>query len=106
MYLGVILHELYLANWILIKRKWDLGIKTKVKSVVAMLQESQRCLERAKEVLKNEMNTPAGEKLSNLVATSATEFNKFIERNKIDFNVKQKTKENGAENGVANGNEH
>ncbi|KAJ8923004.1 hypothetical protein NQ315_001552 [Exocentrus adspersus] len=96
LYLGVILHELYLANWVLIKRKWDLGIKTKVKSVLAMLQESQRCLEQAKEALKNETNTPAGEKLINLVDTSTKEFNKFVERNKIDLSAKEKVK-NGDE---------
>uniref|UniRef100_V5G4W8 Protein msta, isoform B n=1 Tax=Anoplophora glabripennis TaxID=217634 RepID=V5G4W8_ANOGL len=104
LYLGVILHELYLANWVLIKRKWDLGIKTKVKSVVTMLQECQRSLGQAKEALKNEVNTPAGEKLLNLVATSAKEFEKFVERNKIDLSVKEKVKENGVENGDVNGN--
>lgn len=106
LYLGVVLHELYLANWIIIKRKWDRGIKTKVKSVMAMLQECQRCLEEAKEILKNEINTPAGEKLINLVATSTNEFRKFLERNKVDFSAKEKTKENGVENGVVNENEH
>ncbi|KAJ8978884.1 hypothetical protein NQ317_008499 [Molorchus minor] len=70
LYLGVILHELYLANWLIIKRKWDLGIKTKVKSVVQMLLECEKCLEEANEALKNESNTPAGEKLAALITTS------------------------------------
>ncbi|KAJ8959772.1 hypothetical protein NQ314_006202 [Rhamnusium bicolor] len=100
LYLGVILHELYLANWIMIKRKWDRGIKTKVKSVVLMLQESQHCLEQVREVLKNEINTPAGEKLISLIETSTKEFNKFIERNKIDLSapIKEKAKEDETEN--------
>lgn len=70
---------------ILIKRKWDLGIKSKVKSVMLMLKECEQSLQNASEVLKYEKNTPAGEKLINLIATSKKEFSGFIERNKIDL---------------------
>ncbi|XP_056638208.1 SET domain-containing protein SmydA-8-like [Diorhabda sublineata] len=84
-YRAVLLHELYLADWITIKRKWDLGIKAKVKSVLMMLNECKNCLTQLQEVLKNEKNTPAGDKLINLVENSKKEFNKFIERNKIDL---------------------
>lgn len=100
LYTGVILHELYLANWILLKRKWDRGVKAKVKSVVLTLQESDYCLKQAREVLKYEVNTPAGEKLANLVETSAKEFNKFLERNKIDLNTLGKEKVNANKENV------
>ncbi|KAF7280479.1 hypothetical protein GWI33_005821 [Rhynchophorus ferrugineus] len=97
LYTGVLLHELYLANMILIKRKWDLGIKTKVKSINLMLQECQVALNRALEVLVNEKNSPAGEKLHSLITGSKKEFEKFIARNKIDLNSKETAKvvENG-----------
>ncbi|XP_074040747.1 SET domain-containing protein SmydA-8 [Leptinotarsa decemlineata] len=85
LYTGVTLHELFQANWLVIKRKWDLGIKTKVKSMLSLLQESQNCLIQAREVLRNEKDTPAGGKLINLIETSHKEFNKFIERNKIEL---------------------
>ncbi|CAH1964733.1 unnamed protein product [Acanthoscelides obtectus] len=106
LYSGVILHELYLANWILIKRKWDLGIKTKVKSMVTMFEECDMSLKEAKEVLKNESTTPAGEKLINLVETASKDFKKFLERNKIDIAalvVKEKEKAKEKEE-LANGN--
>ncbi|CAH0564026.1 unnamed protein product [Brassicogethes aeneus] len=86
LYTGVILHELYLANMILIKRKWDLGMKTRVKSIITLLRECKKCLEETKGVLKNETTTPAGKKLNDLVNTSFKEFCKFVERNKIDLN--------------------
>lgn len=85
LYSGVIYHELYLANMIMIKRKWDLGIKSKVKSMMAMIKECQDCLNQASEVLKYELTTPAGDKLLNLVASSRKEFQNWIERNKIDL---------------------
>nr|AEE61890.1 unknown [Dendroctonus ponderosae] len=85
LYSGVLLHELYLANMILIKRKWDLGIKTKVKSINVLLQECQSALSQALRVLENERNSPAGEKLISLVKFSGTEFEKFVSRNKIDL---------------------
>lgn len=84
-YHAVLLHELYLADWITIKRKWDLGIKAKVKSVLTMLNECKNCLTQLQDILKNEKNTPAGDKLINLVDNSTREFNKFIERHKIDL---------------------
>ncbi|XP_050308455.1 SET domain-containing protein SmydA-8-like isoform X2 [Anthonomus grandis grandis] len=84
LYSGVLFHELYLANMILIKRKWDLGIKTKVKSINLMLQECKFSLHKAIEVLQNEKNSPAGEKLLNLIKGSKKEFEKFVTRNKID----------------------
>ncbi|KAK9885451.1 hypothetical protein WA026_010947 [Henosepilachna vigintioctopunctata] len=86
LYSGVILHELHLANMILVKRKWDLGMKTRVKGMLAMLQECNQSLAEAKEVLKNEFTTPAGEKLNKVIATSTHEFNRWLERNKIDLN--------------------
>lgn len=86
LYTGVILHELHLANMILIKRKWDLGMKTRVKSIIIMLKECKRCLQECKNVLKFELTTPAGEKLNNIIDTSTKEFYKFVERNKIDLN--------------------
>ncbi|KAG5877975.1 hypothetical protein JTB14_032236 [Gonioctena quinquepunctata] len=95
LYTGVALHELFLANWLTIKRKWDLGIKTKVKSMLSLIQESHQCLIHAREVLKEEKNTPAGDKLINLVNTSYKEFSKFIERNKIELSpcvVKKNTR--------------
>lgn len=70
---------------ILIKRKWDLGIKAKVKSINVLLQECQSALSRALRVLENERNSPAGEKLISLVKLSRTEFDKFVSRNKIDL---------------------
>ncbi|CAG9774056.1 unnamed protein product [Ceutorhynchus assimilis] len=83
LYTGVLFHELYLANQILIKRKWDLGIKTKVKSINLMFQECQTALKEAAQALKNEKNSPAGQKLISLIETSTKEFNKFLARNKI-----------------------
>ncbi|XP_066261852.1 SET domain-containing protein SmydA-8-like [Euwallacea similis] len=85
LYTGVLLHELYLANMILIKRKWDLGIKTKVKSINLMLQECQFVLNQALKVLQNEKESPAGEKLLSLIENSSREFEKFLMRNKIDL---------------------
>lgn len=70
---------------ILIKRKWDLGIKTKVKSINVLLQECNNALVQAIKVLQNEKNSPAGSKLLSLVESSRTEFDKFIARNKIDL---------------------
>lgn len=86
LYSGVILHELYLANMIIIKRKFDLGIKTKVKGIMTMLQECQQCLIQATDALANEKNTPAGEKLLNLVLNSTKEFNRWLQHNKINLN--------------------
>lgn len=88
LYTGVILHELHLANMILIKRKWDVGMKTRVKGIISLLQECRECLVEAKRVLKNEFTTPAGEKLNKLIATSTQEFTKWIERNKVDLTKK------------------
>ena len=85
LYTGVVYHELYLANTIMVKRKFDLGIKSKVKSVMAMIKECQECLENAAEVLKYEKNTPAGEKLLNLIASSKREFVGWTDRNKVDL---------------------
>ncbi|XP_045477344.1 SET domain-containing protein SmydA-8-like [Harmonia axyridis] len=85
LYTGVILHELHLANMIAIKRKWDVGMKTRVKGIITLLQECNQCLIEAKEVLRNEFTTPPGEKLNKLIATSTQEFNRWIERNKIDL---------------------
>ncbi|KAL1497645.1 hypothetical protein ABEB36_008568 [Hypothenemus hampei] len=85
LYSGVLFHELYLANMVLIKRKWDLGIKTKVKSINLMLQECQYSLKQALKILQNEYNSPAGKKLISLVEGSSNEFEKFITRNKINL---------------------
>ncbi|KAL3272852.1 hypothetical protein HHI36_014313 [Cryptolaemus montrouzieri] len=85
LYTGVILHELHLVNMIMVKRKWDLGMKTRVKGILAMLQECNKCLAEAKQVLQHEFTTPAGEKLNKLISTSAQEFHRWIERNKIDL---------------------
>ncbi|XP_060523200.1 uncharacterized protein LOC132700097 [Cylas formicarius] len=89
LYSGVLLHELYLANMILIKRKWDLGIKTKVKSINSMLKECDYCLKNAVAMLSDEKNSPAGEKLVSLVESSAREFEKFVSRNKIDLSAEK-----------------
>ncbi|RZB39814.1 msta, isoform B-like [Asbolus verrucosus] len=85
LYSGVIYYELYSANMIMIKRKWDLGIKSKVKSMITMMKECHQCLTEATKILQNEGTTPAGEKLISLIATSTKEFNNWIERNKIDL---------------------
>lgn len=69
-----------------------------------MLHECDVCLKEAKEVLKFETNTPAGEKLFNLIATSTKDFNKFLERNKIDLQSKDKAENNVATNGATNTN--
>uniref|UniRef100_A0A6P7GLW2 SET domain-containing protein SmydA-8-like n=1 Tax=Diabrotica virgifera virgifera TaxID=50390 RepID=A0A6P7GLW2_DIAVI len=92
LYHAVLLHELFLANWITIKRKWDLGIKAKVKSVLTTMNECKTCLDQLQEVLKNEKNTPAGDKLINLVNNSTKEFNNFVVRNKIDLSGQIKEK--------------
>ncbi|XP_068915824.1 SET domain-containing protein SmydA-8-like [Tenebrio molitor] len=85
LYTGVVYHELYLANMIMIKRKWDLGIKSKVKSMLAMIKECHQSLTEAASVLKYETSSPAGEKLLNLIASSKKEFTNWVERNKIDL---------------------
>ncbi|CAH1164666.1 unnamed protein product [Phyllotreta striolata] len=97
LYHAVLLHELFSANWIIIKRKWDLGIKAKVKSVVSMMLENQNCLDQLETVLQNERNTPAGDKLINLAAGSRKDFTKFIERNKIDLSCKEKIENDNKE---------
>lgn len=61
-----------------------------------MLHECNSCLKEAKEVLKYETNTPAGDKLMNLIDTSIKDFNKFLERNKIDLaDLKNRSERNG-----------
>lgn len=77
---------------ILIKRKWDLGIKTKVKSINLMLKECQYTLKQAIKALQNEKNSPAGEKLISLIDGSSKEFEKFVTRNKIDLSDGEITK--------------
>ncbi|CAH1154576.1 unnamed protein product [Phaedon cochleariae] len=84
-YTGILFHELFLANWTVIKRKWDMGIKTKVKSVLALMVESKHSLEQAIDILKREKDTPPGEKLLKHVRTSFEEFQRFVERNKIEL---------------------
>lgn len=76
----MILHELYLANMIYLKRKWDVGIKS---DLLLLVKEARQSLLDAKEVLKYETSTPAGDKLLNLIATSEKEFYKWIERYKV-----------------------
>lgn len=98
LYTGVLFHELYLANMLLIKRKWDLGIKTKVKSINVMLKECQFALKQAIKVLSNENHSPAGEKLVSLILGSIKEFEKFVTRNKIDLSEVE-----GGEKAVLNG---
>lgn len=61
-----------------------------------MLYECESSLKEAKEVLKFETNTPAGEKLANLIETSMKDFGKFLERNKIDL-AESKEKLNNTE---------
>lgn len=80
LYSGVILHELYLANMCYIKRKWDVGIKS---DILKLIRESRQALIDAKDVLKYETNSPAGDKLNNLIETSTKEFYKWIERYKV-----------------------
>lgn len=70
---------------IIIKRKWDLGIKSKVKSMLAIIKECHDALQEATSILQNEKSTPAGDKLINLIETSSKEFNKWVGRNKIDL---------------------
>lgn len=61
-----------------------------------MLHECDSSLKEAKQVLKYETNTPAGEKLANLIETSTKDFKKFLERNKIYLTeLKQKAEKNG-----------
>lgn len=65
-----------------------------------MLHECDSSLKQAKEVLKYETNTPAGEKLANLIENSTKEFNKFLERNKIDLvELKEKADKTGETKG-------
>lgn len=83
LYSGVTLHELYLANMCLVKRKWDIGNK---KQLTELVREAKDAVEKAGDVLKYEMTTPAGEKLNQLVANSKKDMDKWIERSKINFN--------------------
>lgn len=60
-----------------------------------MLHECNSSLKEAKCVLKYETNTPAGEKLANLIENSMKDFRKFLERNKIDLaELKEKAEKN------------
>lgn len=69
-----------------------------------LLHECKFCLKEAKEVLKYETNTPAGEKLANLIETSTKDFKKFLERNKIDLaELKDRTDKNGESKDPING---
>lgn len=80
MYSGVILHELFLADMCYIKRKWDVGIKP---DIVKLIKEAKQALIDAKEVLKYETESPAGDKLLNLVAESNKEYQRWIDRYKV-----------------------
>lgn len=62
-----------------------------------MMIENKKCLRQLEDVLQNEKNTPAGDKLINLVESSRKEFFKFIERNKIDLSQNKDKIENGTE---------
>lgn len=63
-----------------IKRKWDVGIKS---DLLKLIKEARQSLVDAKEVLKHEIATPAGDKLLSLIATSQKEFYKWIDRYKV-----------------------
>lgn len=80
LYSGVILHELYLADMCYIKRKWDVGIKA---DIMKLIKEAKQSLLDAKETLKYETESPAGDKLLNLIADSTREFQKWIDRYKV-----------------------
>lgn len=76
----MILHELYLADMCYIKRKWDVGIKA---DIMKLIKEARQSLVDAKETLKYETESPAGEKLLGLIADSSREFQKWIDRYKV-----------------------
>lgn len=76
----MILHELYLADMCYIKRKWDVGIKS---DIMKLIKEAKQALVDAKETLKYETESPAGDKLLNLIADSSKEFQKWIDRYKV-----------------------
>lgn len=86
LYSGVILHELYLANMSYLKRKWDVGIKA---DLLKLVREARQSLIEAKEVLKYETTSPAGEKLLSLIETSNKEFYKWIDRYKVKIDQQQ-----------------
>lgn len=80
MYSGVIHHELYLADMCYIKRKWDVGIKS---DIMKLIKEAKQSLIDAKDTLKYESESPAGDKLLNLTAESSKEFQRWLERYKV-----------------------
>lgn len=80
LYSGVILHELYLADMCYIKRKWDVGIKA---DIMKLIKEARQSLLDARETLKYETESPAGDKLLNLIAESTRDFQKWIDRYKV-----------------------
>lgn len=80
LYTGVIQHELYLADMCYIKRKWDVGIKS---DIMKLIKEARQSLVDAKETLKYEVESPAGDKLLCLIAESAKEFQKWVDRYRV-----------------------
>lgn len=76
----MIYHELYLADFYYIKRKWDVGIKS---DIMLLIKEAKKALIDAKDILKYETESPAGEKLLNLIADSSRDFQKWIDRYKV-----------------------
>lgn len=80
LYSGVVLHELHLSNFCFVKRKWHVGIRS---DNVKMLKEANSSLLEAKDVLRYENCSPAGEKLNQLVDNSMVDLEKWLERNKI-----------------------
>lgn len=87
LYTGVVLHELHLSNFCYVKRKWHVGIHS---DNVRLLREANDSLVEAKEVLKNETNSPAGEKLNHLIESSLGELEKWLERSKISLLEEEK----------------
>lgn len=63
-----------------IKRKWDVGIKS---DIMKLIKEAKQALVDARECLKYELESPAGEKLLDLIAGSSVEFQKWIDRYKV-----------------------
>lgn len=80
LYSAVILHELFLANMCYIKRKWDVGIKS---DNLKLIKEARQALVEARESLKYEVETPAGDKLVNLIGESSREFQKWVDRYRV-----------------------
>lgn len=86
LYSGVLLHELYLSNICFVKRKWHVGIMS---DNVKLLKEAKEALKDAKDVLKCELTSAAGEKLNQLVKTSEKELVKWMERSRIDLSKEE-----------------